>query len=147
MTITTRAVLHDDVDPRTLSDWINAELLGEPIVARKITPGKITNLPGQGLDAWVWINHPVEVDDEDWPGRPVGTAMVSFDTAYGYDDIGVLHARYIARLARFGRLTWQLEYDGSWHPLADLPLLISTSDQGRAWFDNEVAPLVKEMLR
>jgi hypothetical protein len=146
MTMTTRVVLHDDVDPLALSDWINAELLGKPDAERDITPGQIWNVPGQGLDAWVWIYHPAEADDEDWPGRPVGTAMVSFDTAYGHDDIGVLHARYVARLAEhFGPLTWQLEHDGSWHPLADLPLLASTSDQAWAWFKSEVAPLLRRL--
>jgi hypothetical protein len=132
--------------------------------SQTIEDGKWTigNELGQGFDAIFDIDYRTDgplypndtfYDSEEELENPACFAMMSFDTAYGYNDDGVgcgdLHARYIVQLwhhlaEKDVRLRWYNEFDGEWYDtLEDLDNRLTRSGHTAVdWFNNMVKPAI-----
>lgn len=157
MTLNTSIAIGGKVDPEAVYQFMN-DLLGAPAdVPTERKPGKITNPPGIGLPAWLWVAHndgkPLPVHEHDkWCDVKVGPATqeevdehlsdvgtdptqngwayveVWVDTAYGYRGPDGESCS-----ALHAQLVAKL---GKWLDMQDIPWKWNNEYTGE-WFDRD----------
>jgi hypothetical protein len=169
MTLDTKVYILDRADYKEVFVKCN-QLIGATEGTRFTDKdGSISNAPGQGLCAWLFVYHgngaPLvadgghhrycEPDDEEESHRQCFPRWleVSLDTGYGYrgpdgGGCGELHARLVAELGqwldgRSVRWSWLNEFTGEIHPgYEGLTELAGNGAEARQWFRDIVAPAI-----
>lgn len=175
MTLDTCVYLHDRIDYREVFVRCN-QLIGADEGTRFTDKdGSISNSPGQGLCAWLYVYHKGEAPllragehsrycEPDEPGEddmPHSTCFphwlsVSFDTAYGYKGpdggCGDLHARLVAELGQWldGKgvaWSWLNEFTGTVHQGYDgLTELAGDGARASEWYRDIAAPAIARAI-